>query len=399
MPAELLQTDPVPPRTMEHGAVALSAPRKCHLIRYTEPITMTFRRPTLFLVLPFLFWPIVRADADEPGFVEITPRTRVAIDKGLEYLSKTQNDNGSWTDMIGRKVNDRYIGHMGDHVGVTALVCIAFMSNGSLPGRGKYGKEVEKGLQFVLDCVHDGDGFIAINDSRMYSHAFAALFLGEVYGMTRDRRIRHKLQKAIDLIVRGQNDQGGWRYLPGAKDSDISITVCQVQALRAARNGGIFVPKDSIDRAVKYVRSSFISSHPWPAYRGGFWYQVFENPLRPSRTTFALTAAGVTALYGAGVYDTRETREGLRFLYNHRPNARDMRQTFDYFYGHYYAVQAFYQAGGKYWENWYPFIRDQILTGQRGDGSWRDLVGPNYATATATIILQVPYRYLPIFER
>jgi hypothetical protein len=334
--------------------------------------------------------------------VEITPATERAILRGLDYLAAQQHPDGYWIETVGRKVNEEYQGRPGKHVGVTALACMAFLSNGSTPQRGRYGDNVERGLSWLLDQVKPDDGFITSDQSRMYSHAFATLFLAEVYGMTGDSRVRPKLQAAIDCIVQAQNAQGGWRYLPGSKDSDMSITVTCVMALRGARNVGIFVPRETIQRAIDYVKLSYIDS-PNPEVRGGYWYQIFDQPFRHSRTSFALTAAGVTALYGAGEYDSPQIRDGLKFLF--RKNSRysypkwRMFNSFDYFYGHYYAIQAFYQAGGEYWARWYPDIRDEIVEGQHKDGYWQDLVGRNYATAMATIILQVPYRYLPIFER
>src|SRR5205085_9252425 len=128
-------------------------------------------------------------------------------------------------------------------------------------------------------------------------------------------------------------------------------------------------PRETIERAIEYVKLSFIGpEYPDPSMRGGFWYQIFDQPFRHSRTSFPLTAAGVTALYGAGEYDSPQVREGLKFLARrtgryHFP-AWKMHQSFDYFYGHYYAIQAFYQAGGELWASWYPEIRDEIVKGQ-----------------------------------
>jgi hypothetical protein len=291
-------------------------------------------------------------------------------------------------------------------VGVTGLVGMAFLSSGSTPGRGPYGRNVQGCVDFVLKAIKP-NGFASHDHSRMYSHAFATLFLAEVYGMAPSDDVRRGLRRMVDLVISSQNEQGGWRYMPAAKDSDLSITVCQVQALRAANNVGIKVPKETIDAAIRYVKMSHIkSSSSFQHMPGGFWYQVHENfPFRPSRTSFALTAAGVTALYGAGIYEGPEIRGGLRYLFDrrNRPSPSGMRSTFDYFYGHYYAVQAFFQAGDggqvPYWSRWYPRIRDELVRGQQPDGRWQDLVGPNYATAMACIILQIPYRFLPIFER
>lgn len=338
--------------------------------------------------------------------VKITPATRIAIKRGLDFLAARQNKSGAYIEGIGRKVNNDYKATRGEHVGVTALVGMAFLSNGSTPGRGPYGKQVQGCVDFVLSKV-SSNGMVKNGDSRMYSHAFGTLFLAEVYGMAPSSKVRKGLERAVKLVVSAQNEQGGWRYMPSVKDSDISITVCQVQALRAARNVGVKVPAKTIRKAIEYVRKSYV--RPGTAHHrrvGGFWYQVYENyRYKPSRTTFPLTAAGVTALYGAGIYDGEEIRGGLRYLFElrNRPPAHEMRRSFDYFYGHYYAIQAFFQAGDggerPYWSMWYPWIRDQIVMGQNPNGSWKDKVGANYATAMACIILQIPYRYLPIFER
>lgn len=340
--------------------------------------------------------------------VKVTEEARLAIQRGLDFLAQPgrQQESGAYVDGIGRKVNERYVNEKGEHVGVTGLVGMAFLSNGSTPGRGPYGKHVQGCVDFILTKVSQ-NGMIKNGGSRMYSHAFSTLFLAEVYGMAPSPQVRRGLRRAVDLIVAAQNEQGGWRYMPGAEDSDISITVCQVQALRAARNVGIRVPVGTIDHAIEYIRRSFVDpSEANYRDRNGFWYQTYEHSrYRPSRTSFALTGAGVTALYGAGIYDGREIRGGLEYLFDrrNRPSRMRMKNSFDYFYGHYYAVQAMFQAGDggarPYWSEWYPYIRDELVSEQWPNGSWEDYVGPNYGTAMACIILQIPYRYLPIFER
>ena len=301
-----------------------------------------------------------------------------------------------------------YLGTVASHVGVTGLAGIAFLSAGAFPGQGSAGFVVRDGrrvsycevtqraLEYVMDSIL-ANGFISQNGSRMYSHAFATLFLAEAYGTgfyPDHARVQASLRKAVRLIVSAQNEKGGWRYKPGANDADMSITVCQVMALRAARNAGIEVPRETIQRAVDYVKRSFLPG------LGAFTYQIGE-PYHslPSRTSFALTAAGVTTLYSAGEYDAFEIREGLRFMEANRPRTREAEDNFDYFYGQYYAVQAAFQRGGRYWQRWYENTRrDLLLLQDRKRGCWQDLVGRNYATAMATIILQLPNQYLPITE-
>jgi hypothetical protein len=237
----------------------------------------------------------------------------------------------------------------------------------------------------------DESGFISIAGSSshgpMYGHGFATLFLAECYGMTGRKEIREKLTKAVSLIVNTQNSEGGWRYQPQRRDADISVTICQVMALRAARNAGIFVPRDTIDRCIDYVKRSQNAD-------GGFMYMI-----QGGQSAFPRSAAGVVALYSAGVYEGPEIEKGLEYLMNYLPRGGAFSRESHYFYGHYYAVQAMWHAGGKYWNQWYPAVRDELVSRQRDDGSWMDSICAEYGTAMAALVLQMPNNYLPIFQR
>lgn len=312
---------------------------------------------------------------DLPQFVEITPAARNAIDRGLAFLAKDQADDGSF----GAR-------QFPAHVGITALACLAFMEDGNMPGRGRYGTNVQRGVKFILD--HATESGLLTGDTPqgpMYGHGFATLLLGEVYGMTHDPRIRPALLKAVRLIINSQNSEGGWRYQPVPVDADISVTICQIMALRSARNAGISVPKDTIDRAIAYVRAC---QEP----DGGFRYM-----LNAGGSAYPRSAAGVASLYYAGVYKGDALTRGLDYLLNNSNGG-----AFNgghYFYGNYYAVQAMFLAGGKYWKQWFPPTRDALIRRQQQDGSWQAGQGDAYGTAMALLVLQVPNRLLPIFQR
>ncbi|HED65720.1 MAG TPA: prenyltransferase [Planctomycetes bacterium] len=370
----------------------------------------------LGIAVPCVAAQSARAARDARPLV-VSPEQDDAVQRGLEWLAsqqiRTGPERGSWPAKIGYKLNEDYRVTAEDvgHVGVTSLACMAYLAGGNLPGRGTWGAEVERGLSYVLSCAND-DGYITRNGTRMYSHAFATLFLAEIYGMTHRDDVRRKLQRAIDFIVDTQNEEGGWRYVPFAPDSDMSIVVCQVLALRAARNIGIRVPRATIDRAARYIVDSAIQEPTRPTFRsslladeiGAFHYQRGVY----SRSSFPLTAAGVTALHGVGIYSDEKIGRGLDYLRTHlEAFNHDYGRIGHYFfwYGHYYGVQAMYTAGSSYdrnyWEPYFEEVRATLLNLQDGDGSWPNRVGPGpaFSTAMAVLILEIPYRYLPIFQR
>lgn len=312
---------------------------------------------------------------------EMTPEIKAAIDAGLDWLAKQQNPtDGSFGTS----------GGYASSAAITGLAGLAFLANGSTPGRGKYGKNTALCLDFIL--AHTGrSGFIAgagVSHGPMYGHGFATLFLAEAYGMGGRPDVREKLTRAIDLIVQTQNDEGGWRYQPIKFDADLSVTICQIMALRAARNNGIKVPKSTIDKAIDYVKKSQNSD-------GGFSYM-----LNSRGSGFPRSAAGVCSLYNCGIYEGKEITEGLKYLLKFLPGSGRTSQEGHYFYGNYYATQAMFIAGGEYWAKWWPAISQDLLKKQsKTNGSWDGDAGKEYATAMACIILLVPNRYLPILQR
>lgn len=321
---------------------------------------------------------------NDPAEAEITPALDNAVSAGIKYLIETQDDDGAWGS-----------GRFGKNVAITSLACLAIMADGHMPGRGTYGDAVDRGLEFILNSTAE-NGLITseANNGPMYGHGFAALFLGEVYGMTpdgnnaRSTRIHETLVKAIRLIEQTQNDDGGWRYNPVPYDADVSVTICQIMALRSARNAGIEVSSVVIDRAVEYVRMCQSTD-------GGFKYQLGSG-----NSAWPRTAAGVAALFYAGIYEDDAIDKGLSYLFSAALPGKASATRSHYFYGHYYAVQSMFLAGGEYWTTWWPAIREELLAMQNDEGSWDDRsVGKPYGTAMSLIILQIPKRYLPIFQK
>ena len=317
-------------------------------------------------------------------------RTRDAIGQGLRYLATKQVRNGALAGAFGTH------GYSAG-VAVTALSGLAFLCSGSTPFSGPYAKNIRACTGFVLKNVRES-GYIAEGDaarrfSNMYGHGYAMLYLSQIYGMSRRKEVREKLSSAVEMTCNIQNRLGGWRYQPVARDADLSITICQVMALRAAHNAGIQVGEEVRAKTVKYVESC---QNP----DGSFHYT--ENG---GRTTLALTAAGVVSYYSAGIYEGERVESALEWIYDHRPGkaSGSLVSPMNYYYAHYYAVQAMWHAQLKnpqYWNAWYPLIRDELMDEKRSrDGTWPDSrVGSEFGTAMSCIILQMPFNYVPVFS-
>jgi hypothetical protein len=220
----------------------------------------------------------------------------------------------------------------------------------------------------------------------MYGHAMATLALAELYGQTGDDSLKPTVERATNLIIGAQSPNGGWRYEPRPSGADISVTIMQVMALRAAKNAGFHVPDTTLKKAIDYIKSCYRPQS------GGFTYMPSSGA-----PGFARTAAGLCVLFLSGEYNAKEIPEGVKYLQTH------FESPIHFYYGHYYAAHAMHQVGGKEWEDWYGRLVKYFVPNQGPDGSWsttsRREVGPVYQTSIAVIILSVPAHYLPIFQR
>ncbi len=320
------------------------------------------------------------APAIDPVVVDAP--TEAVINGALRFLAGQQQANGSWTAQ-GRK---------GDHpVAMTGYVLLCFMAAGNLPEEGDYARQVSAGMQFLLDSLQPDGTYRGVDGSKyMYNHGIATLALGELYGQTRSPAMRPKLERAIKLIVSTQSEKGdnrgGWRYRPLPGDADISVTVMQVVALRAAKNGGIDVPQQTIDDAIEYVRRCKAGAS------GGFSYQAGHGP-----DGFARTAAAIYSLQVCGQYNDPLIPPASEYLFEkNKPGGQW------WTYGCNYAAPAQYMIGGATWKRWYGLMKEELLRTVRREGDlsyWTGDVGPVYCTAAHATILAMPWHYIPLYQR
>ncbi|MEX0652655.1 MAG: prenyltransferase/squalene oxidase repeat-containing protein [Phycisphaeraceae bacterium] len=306
-------------------------------------------------------------DASMVGVAELSPEAERAIDRGLAYLLANQQADGSWGGPA--------------H---TSLALMAFMLKGYFPDpdqTDRYGPQLDRALNYLINQSRQHGGYFGGN---MYHHALATLALAEAWGMSRHPNLRETLKAAVEVTLRAQHSSGGWRYQPMPNDHDTSVTAMVVVSLAAAHEAGILVPREAMDRATAYLIQC-------QTEEGGFGYRGPDEP------KFPRSAASVLALQLGGHRHDESVARGLAYLWETPVEEAFSDQYF--FYAQYYAMQAMYQAGEGYYQQWYPRIQGLLLQGQRDDGSWNDSHGRSVGTSMAILVLGVPYRYLPIYQR
>ena len=308
-------------------------------------------------------------------------RVEASIDRALEYLASKQNPDGSWQAYTGK------------NNGINAFCLLAFLGRGHVPGRGPYKEVVDRGVRFMQATQIESGLYASPNPSNgvMYEHGLATLAMIEAYGFLPSPEMRASVQRAVDLIVKAQSPTGGWRYQPVPADADLSASVMQVVALRAAQNARLDVPKETVEKALVYVKSCAV-----PA--GGFAYQPGGG------AGAARTAAGCLSMQLLGAFDDPAVAKGLEYL---QGLAFAANMDGHFYYTNYYAMQAMFQAGGATWAKWHPKVRNFLLESQVEDGSWpghaeeqfNGAAAKCYSTAVAVMILDVYLHYLPAYQR
>lgn len=347
----------------------------------------------------FLVAPVVAQDKDsEAPTIEDTPATteaeapemteeaEKAIERGLKFLIANQNTDGSWSS------GDPELGGGGFSIAGTSLALMAFMVEGHFPGFGPYGAALDRGKDYLLKRFKESPtGAMGV---KMYEIGLYTIAMSELWGMTGDpddnKEIQVALERVVEIILRSQSPLGGWRYAPRPDaGQDTSVTAMVFVSLASAREAGVLVPTETIERLTGYLRDQAFDER-----RGGFGYQG-------KGYTLACTAGGVYAAQLAGNRDTEWVAAAISSLENN-PKMFSRKDNGHFYYTHYYAMQAMVQAGEEHYAKWYPKIRDALIALQQPDGSWREKDAKKdypHKTPMSIIILGTPNRYIPVYQR
>jgi hypothetical protein len=298
----------------------------------------------------------------------VSPEIEKMYRKGLEYLVKTQTTEGRWPDQYGSQT------------AVVGLATLTMLAHGDDPNVGLYSQPIRRGLEYIFKQTNKENGYIG---NSMYNHGFATLALAEAYGAVHDPRIGPALQQAVNFILTTQarNPFGAWRYAPESVDADTTVSGAQLVALFAARNAGIAIPDDAINKALQFFMRCQTTE-------GGFGYTGAVGPNAPR------TAIGALMLALARDKKSPAFQSAMRYL-RQTPGSE---QAYHFYYL-YYASQTFFQSSLEDWAVWNSANVKALSATQNSDGSWDSSFGPAFSTAGAVLSLALNYRYLPIYER
>lgn len=317
-----------------------------------------------------------------------------AVLRGLEWLRKVQNADGSW--------GDKNKGAM------TGLALLCFLGHGETNESVNYGLTVSKCVQWILDTGTKYQGRLSMTEGAwggnggVYEHGICTYALGEYYTMTKDERVVELLKQSIGYIVQGQGPSGGWMYSFDKSANDLSVSGWQIQALKAAHLTGLNLPgvDGALDKAMDTI------DKVWKGSEGGYGYRGPEN-------RYSLTGVGILCrLFWKG--DRGDVRKGMDWLLD-ETEKDDRQKPLKYksdkadLYAWYYHTQAALMFGGGAWQKWNRWFQDEICDVQNPDGSWpapgfaghgpqaeESMTGQVYRTTLCILMLEVFYRYMPI---
>jgi len=320
---------------------------------------------------------------------------REIYDAGCRYLARAQDPSGTWKDSQ-------------EGPGVTGMAMMVLLASGEDPNHGAYATNIRRALRSIIRSQDQSTGFYGGNagmgHSSMYQHGFAMLAMAEAYGTVDDRRLWSEeggdgkglstgasLELAVKLAVTSakKNPVGAWRYSPDATDHDTSVSGAILMGLLGARNAGIEVPDETIDRAIDYFASMTA-----PDGRVGY--------SSPGGGSDATTSIGTLVM---AIARRKEMPQFVKAADAIKQASQGGRNDGGYpNYTRYYRAQALFQADVEAWKEWNSKVVSEIKAQRRPDGGLvsgaNGMDGGEFAgTSLSLLALAVNFRFLPIYER
>jgi hypothetical protein len=358
-------------------------------------------RPPVPVLVLLLAATAARAEGPLVKYGDPVPRdVREIYDAGLRHLLKTQDASGNWKSQYGNPAP-------------TGMGLMVLLASGEDPNFGPYRGPIRRAVRALINEQDGAVGYIGGEGGRpsMYHHGFAMLALAEAYGVVDDRNLwteagasggkgkGRSIGMALELAVRAavtankKNPTGGWHYGPEMPSADTSVSGAVLMGLLAARNAGIEVPDETVDRAIKYY-TSMTGGDGNVGYSGG-----------AGSGTEATTSIGVLVFSIARRQDLPQYKRAVAYLEkasrgspvstNRAMGLRGGGSSYE----HYYRAQALFQCNVQAWEDWNNRFVKTLKATQAKDGSFTSSYGPQVDTPLTLLALAVNYKFLPVYER
>lgn len=315
----------------------------------------------------------------------LPPAVDIAVAKGLNYLARQQQVDGSFTGFD----------EQGPRMMPVSQALLAYLSAGQMPTAGRHALVVRSAMDFLIRQLPEDGEFGRADGSGIMGQAIITLALAQAHGLEADSYqrsiVKKALEKSVGVILATQDSRndpraGGWRA-EGAGESDLAATLAMVLSLRALQNAGIDVPPQAMTRAASFARAcNRKDSH------------VFANP---SAGPTALSNAAGIAIVLLADRTKEDWKEATKFLREQRVNE----DVAEYHAALYATTLAAMLLGDPAWSaQWRP-TRDGLLSKQTEDGSWFPPRPPSVglgtvpATSFAVMTLAMPYRLLPVYGK
>ena len=345
-------------------------------------------------------------------------QTESAVEKALKYLALQQNPNGSWGSPESFKT--------GDAAALSSLALLAFFSHGETFQSKRYGDNIRKGCDFLIELANAPNIEYA---GKGFGHAILTYALAEGFAVTGSLSLRNALENRMKYILSHQNAFGSFamnydnspqppptqeqlnghplfrEIMVGEPACDLSLLGWHIQALTAAKNAGINMA--NLDKSLTMALEALVKIHQ--AEKGGF-SQGINMKRFPANDN--MIPVGLLGMYFLNAGNSSPARRAERFLEKTRPPQWGRGGTFP-LYRWYYQTQALFQiekGRGKRWKAWNENLKKELLKVQNLDGSWQMPAGDNsfrlknktdlsiYSSSLCSLILQVYYRYLPSYS-
>ncbi|MGB7347020.1 MAG: prenyltransferase/squalene oxidase repeat-containing protein [Pirellulaceae bacterium] len=329
-----------------------------------------------------------------------TAQSEAAVDLALHWLAQHQRPDGSWSfnlDLDPCNGRCRHSKTSSDSpapsTGATGLALLAFLGAGHTHHTGDYTDTIQRGLYYLRGIASESEVGLDWQNGSMYSHGIALMALGEALTMTRvddkyDSDLMQLVQSGTFFTCVAQHPNGSWGYVPG-RPGDTTLTGWQVMSLLAARRNGVGLRSDTLSRAKEFVMSVKEEGDDWT-----FGYKTRKG--EPTMDAIALTLL----LYlgqqpGHTLFD-----RALDKLAQRGPTLTNV-------YHDYYASLALHHSRHPDWDSYNRRLRDHLVSTQATDGHergswhfkdrWGDVGGRLYTTAMCAMMLEIYYRYLPLY--